>query len=63
MKIIPTRKVASGVIAGALVTIGVGYLRRAFGIELTGEEGAAYGLILTFVVQWSVPERYQAEEE
>jgi len=63
MKVIPTRKVASGVIAGALVTIGVGYLRRAFGIELTGEEGAAYGLVLTFVVQWLVPEKYQAEEE
>jgi hypothetical protein len=63
MKIVPTRKVASGVIAGALVTIGVGYLRRAFGIELTGEEGAAYGLVLTFVVQWSIPEKYHADDE
>lgn len=62
MKIIPTRKVASGVLAGALVTVGVGFLRRHYGIELTGEEGAAYGLLLTFIVQWSVPEKYQADE-
>lgn len=62
MNITPTRKVASGVVAGALVAIGAGFLRRAYDIELTGEEGAAYGLIFTFVVQWCVPDKFQAEE-
>ena len=62
MNITPTRKVASGVVAGALVAIVAGFLRRAYAIELTGEEGAAYALIFTFVVQWLVPDRYQAEE-
>lgn len=62
MKVIPTRKVAAGVLAGAFVTILAGVLRRKYGVELTGEEGAAYALLLTFIVQWLVPDKLQVDE-
>ncbi len=62
MKIIPTRKVASGVIAGAIVTIIAGLVRHIWSVEITGEEGAAYSVICTFIVQWLVPERLEAND-
>ena len=49
----PTRKVGSGALAGALVTIIIGIL-EANGINVEPEVASASVVVMTFITQWFV---------
>ena len=55
----PTRKVSAGLIAGALTTILIGVVNRITELSVTGEEGAALTVLLSFVVSWIIPDRLE----
>lgn len=51
----PTRKVTVGLLAGAVTVIAVFVIKASAGIELPAEVVAAVQTVLTFGVQWAVP--------
>ena len=58
---LPTRKVGSGLIAGAIVTVLV-WVLSLFDVDMPGEVGAAITTILVFVTSYFVRERpYQSQ--
>lgn len=52
----PTRKVGSGALAGALSILLVWAAKQWGQVEIPGEAGAAITTVLTFVVSYLVPE-------
>ena len=52
----PTRKVGSGVVAGALTVVLVYVLDQLWGIQLTPEVAAAVTVLITFITSWFVPD-------
>lgn len=52
----PTNKVVAGVLAGALTTIGAWAARQFGGVELTAEVQGAITVVITFLVQYVVPD-------
>lgn len=52
----PTAKVSVGVLAAAVTTLALLFMKKA-GFDMTGETGAAMTSIVTFVIQYLVPER------
>lgn len=52
----PTNKVVAGVLAGALTTIGAWAVRQFGGIDLTAEVQGAITVVITFLVQYAVPD-------
>jgi hypothetical protein len=55
----PTRKVSAALLAGALTTILIGVVNRLTDITVTGEEGSAVAVLLSFVVSWIIPDRME----
>jgi hypothetical protein len=53
----PTTKVSVGVLAAALVTLLLPFWKKLTGTDLAAAEGAALTTIITFIVQYLVPER------
>lgn len=52
----PTRKVGSGLLAGALTSIAVWALDQFAGVQIPAEIAAAITTVLAFAVSWLVPE-------
>jgi hypothetical protein len=52
----PTNKVIAGVLAGAVTTIGAWAARAFGGVELPGEVQGAITVVITFAVQYMVPD-------
>ncbi len=52
----PTRKVTSGALAGALVTIGVWCVQEFAGVVVPAEVAAAAVVVVSFCVSYVVPE-------
>lgn len=51
----PTNKVTAGVLAGSLTAIGTWASNRFYGVEIPPEVAVAISVIITFCVQWIVP--------
>jgi len=58
--IAPTRKVSAGILAGAIVAVAAWASKSYAQVEIPTEIGMAITTIVTFVVQWTVPD---AEDE
>jgi hypothetical protein len=56
----PTRKVASGTLAGALVTVAVWVVQVATDVTVPAEVAAAAVVLLGFAAAWLVPDRVQS---
>lgn len=52
----PTTKVLSGALAGAITAIGVWALKTWGHTEMPGEIAASASVVVTFIVQYFVPE-------
>jgi hypothetical protein len=53
----PTAKVSVGVLTAGLVTLLMPFWKRMLGTDLSAAEGAALTSVLTFIVQYLVPDR------
>lgn len=53
----PTAKVSAGVLAAGLVTLLIPFWSKITGSELPAAQGAALTTVITFIVQYLVPER------
>lgn len=59
-KIVPTRKVSVGALAGAVSAVGVWSLRYFADVELPADVAVAGTVIVTFIIQWIVPDAQEA---
>ncbi len=53
----PTAKVSAGALAAAGTTLLLGTMKNAGGLDFSAEAGAAITTLLTFLIQYWVPER------
>lgn len=53
----PSAKVSAGVIAAAVTTLLLSYAKTHGWKEISGGDGAALTTVITFVIQYLVPER------
>jgi putative flippase GtrA len=56
----PTRKVSVGALAGAISAITVWALDEFVGVKLPAEIAVACTVVITFIVQWIVPDAQEA---
>ncbi len=54
MNMIPTRKVGSGALAGAVTAVIIAISKDAFGYEFSGELASAVTVLVTFAVSYFV---------
>jgi uncharacterized membrane protein YGL010W len=53
---IPTNKVASGVVAGAIVGLIVWASKQFAKVDVPVEAASSLSVVVTFIVQWLVPD-------
>ena len=59
----PTDKVTAGLVAGAIVTIGVYIISEVAKVQVPPEVAAAATMIVSFVMSYFVPEQHPAPRE
>lgn len=60
MNVKPTNKVAAGVLANAIVAVGAWVARDFGGVNVPADTQGMMQIIVTFVVQWWVPDAESA---
>jgi hypothetical protein len=53
----PTAKVSAGILAASITTLILPFLKKLTGSDLSVSDGAALTTLITFVIQYLVPER------
>ena len=53
----PTAKVSAGILAASLTTLLLPFWKKLTGFDLAASEGAALTTMITFAIQYMVPER------
>lgn len=56
----PTNKVTAGLFAGAVTALAAYSMKTFAKVDMPAEIGAAISMVVTFVVQWLVPDSPQS---
>jgi hypothetical protein len=53
----PTAKVSAGVLAASITALIIGFAKNRGWTDIAGPDGAAITSVITFIIQYVVPER------
>lgn len=62
-ELIPQRKVVAGGVSGAVCYLIIRVLSEGFGIQVTAEDAVALLTVVTFTIQWAIPNKVPSAPE